>query len=131
MRFWPRITSWDYDFSRRQQVADSVKTLHLNDVTTLFTKYIAKEGSHRACLSVQLFGNNHCLPTPPCTASSSTDNGMLMSPKDQVANLAALALEKDKKKTCIIKNMDAFKRRMPLFAAQGNPMEESLTQGRL
>ena len=104
MRHWRQITKNLYQFHSQQERAEVVETLTHASLVTFFNTFVAAGGAQRAKFSVQTFGNKHPVPT-----------------EEEVAV---------KEGTVYIQNMDAFKRAVPLYPAQGCP-RSSTTGSRL
>lgn len=124
MRFWREIANETYVFDRRQRVAALVATLHPSDLIEFFDAYIAVGGSKRSKLSVHLYGATH--PFPELTAESTIDAPLSASAvtgltaalrlgeqRSTAANLPAAAAASPSLE--LIRDIDDFKRRMPLF----------------
>ena len=104
MRYWRQITKTMYEFDLNEKTAAAVAGLSKQALLEFFQTYIAKNGSKRAKLSCQIYGNKHSVPSQPCLQ------------KADVMVLAAMELESDEHdRTIHIGNMDAFKRTIPLY----------------
>lgn len=106
LRYWGHITTWKYDFESRLERAEALEKVTKRDLLDFFDTYVAKDGVKRCKLSCQVFGKDHAMTM---TEQSTTTTDSKEEP---------LALQKN---LVQISNLDEFKRRMPLFQAQGNP----------
>lgn len=112
-RVWREIANETYVFDRRQRVAALVAALQPTDILAFFDAFIGADGSHRSKLSVRLYGAAHALPELTAAIDTVTTTGVASA----VTGLTA-ALQLSEQQTSppeFIRDIDAFKRRMPLF----------------
>lgn len=125
MRFWREIVNETYVFDRRQRVAACVAALCKNDLLEFFDTYIAVNGSKRSKLSVHLYGSVHALPELTAAGDAAKSNDLSALSTGAVTGVAASMELKSSQSAPpdvnappsvqIIRDIDDFKRRMPLF----------------
>uniref|UniRef100_K3W5F3 Insulin-degrading enzyme n=1 Tax=Globisporangium ultimum (strain ATCC 200006 / CBS 805.95 / DAOM BR144) TaxID=431595 RepID=K3W5F3_GLOUD len=129
MRFWREIANETFVFDRRQRVAALVATLHKNDLLEFFDTYIAVSGSKRSKLSVCLYGAAHQFPE----LAGGDDGKQVSALTASMTGLSAsLALTPASPASIqLIRDIEAFKRRMPLFPERSHDGLAAATNARL
>jgi insulysin len=102
--YWEEVSSHKYMFDRRLALARLIRqTVTKATVLQFFDRYLLKGGSHRAVLSLRIYGNQHPCPAPPPTSTQGQSELKSQTPE----------LEKV---VYVREPAPAFRRRMPLWA---------------
>ncbi|OQS04220.1 insulin-degrading-like enzyme, metalloprotease family M16A [Thraustotheca clavata] len=112
-RFWEEISGETYHFTRRQEVANQVQTLTIDNIISFFDEYIAVSSPKRVKLSVHMLGSNHVTPAIATQEPLMDTNALTAAVASMVLDFNEL--NKDHRITVPIKNINRFKLTKPLF----------------
>ncbi|TYZ68896.1 hypothetical protein PybrP1_010965 [[Pythium] brassicae (nom. inval.)] len=112
-RCWREIANETYVFDRRQRVAALVAALQPSDLLAFYDAYLAPGGPQRSKLSVRLYGAAHPLPELELEATTAASAVTGLTAALQLGDQQAAGVAP--RSPAFIRDIDAFKRRMPLF----------------
>ncbi|KAI9981132.1 hypothetical protein PInf_010555 [Phytophthora infestans] len=122
------IANHQYEFGRKMNLAEVVRTLQLADVLEFFDDFVHPGGSQRKKLSVHIYGNETRLEK---LADCSETGWSTFNIESQAGLMAAMALGASSfgssdAKTEYIKDSEEFKRRAPCYEVQVTSLENQL-----